>query len=71
MNIISHGIPFNPIRTYKFHCISCGCVYTAEEQEIHYSSENTYPRYKFTYCPDCKHKIPVDYAEILKTDIVG
>ena len=63
MKIIDSGnyIP----TTYRFHCTVCNCVYEADEWELQQSSENTFPRHSYTYCPICANKISTCYAEIV------
>ena len=64
MKIIKHGKFRESVTTYEFECARCGCIYTVEEPELKYSSENAYPRYMYTNCPECRDMIPTDYARI-------
>ena len=63
MKIIDSGnyIP----TTYRFHCTTCNCVYEVNEWELQQSSEDTFPRHSYTYCPICANKISTCYAEIV------
>ena len=63
MKIINSGNCSNT--TYRFHCTVCNCVYEVAEWELQQSSENTFPRHRYTHCPMCGKKIPACYAGIL------
>lgn len=65
MRIIDSG-NLNNI-TYRFHCVSCDCVYEVTERELQPASKNTFPSYKYTRCPMCDDKIPTCYAEIVNS----
>lgn len=66
MKIIKLG-NCNTTTIYRFHCTVCDCVYEAAEWELQQSSENTFPRHRYTYCPVCGNKIPTYYAEIVNS----
>ena len=67
MRIIKHGSlkqPTKTIRTVKFKCVNCGCIFEEDTEELRRDCFYTMP------CPDCGHEVFSNkYKDIKYLDI--